>query len=66
MAELVRRLQVPRDWIERRIRNGTIAITRDAASGRFLFLDADATLARFEELKAGLVDHLDCLPPTDL
>jgi DNA invertase Pin-like site-specific DNA recombinase len=66
MAELVRRLQVPRDWIERRIRKGTIAITRDAASGRFLFPDTDATLARFEALKAGLVDHLDCLPPTDL
>ena len=32
MAELARRLQVSRDWLERRIRNGTIAIARDAAS----------------------------------
>ena len=32
MAELARRLQVSRDWIERRIRNGTITIARDAAS----------------------------------
>ena len=65
MAELARRLQVSRDWLERRIRNGTIAIARDAASGRFLFPDTDTTLARFEELKAGLVDHLDYLPSTD-
>ena len=40
-------------------------IARDAASGRVLFPDTDATLARFEALKAGLVDHLDCLPSTD-
>ena len=65
MAELARRLQVSRDWLERRIRNGTIATARDAASGRFLFPDTDTTLARFEELKAGLVDHLDYLPSTD-
>ena len=36
-----------------------------ALSGRFLFPDTDATLARFEELKAGLVDHLDHLPSAD-
>ena len=65
MAELARRLQVSRDWLERRIRNGTIAIARDAARGRFLFPDTDATLARFEELKAGLVNRLDYLPSTD-
>ena len=65
MAELARRLQVSRDWIERRVHNGTILITRDAVSGRILFPDTNATLARFEELKAGLVDRLDYLPPTD-
>jgi DNA invertase Pin-like site-specific DNA recombinase len=64
MAELARRLRVSRDWLERRVRNGTIAIARNAASGRFLFPDTDATLARFQELKAGLVDHLDYLPST--
>ena len=65
MAELARRLQVSRDWLERRVHNGTILISRDAVSGRFLFPDTDATLARFEELKAGLVDRLDYLPSTD-
>ncbi len=64
MAELARRLRVSRDWLERRIRNGTIAIARGAASGRLLFSDTDVTLAHFQELKAGLVDHLDYLPST--
>jgi DNA invertase Pin-like site-specific DNA recombinase len=65
MAELARRLEVSRDWIERRIRNGTITITRDAATRRFLFPDTDDTLARFTELKAGTVDRLDCTPSTN-
>jgi DNA invertase Pin-like site-specific DNA recombinase len=65
MAELARRLGVSRDWIERRIRNGTVGITRDAATGRFLFPDTDDTVARFSELKAGTVDHLDCSPSTN-
>lgn len=65
MAELARRLQVSRDWIERRIRNGIIIITRDAATHRFLFPDTDDILARFSALKAGTVDHLDCSPSTN-
>ena len=60
LAELARKLQVSRDWIERRIRNGSIAIVRDAETRRFLVPDTDETLARFEALKAGAVDHLDC------
>ena len=35
MAELARRVQVPRSWIERRIWNGTIAAARDAADKRY-------------------------------
>ena len=65
MAELARRLEVSRDWIERRIRNGTIAITRDAATHRFLFPDTDDTLDSFTKLKAGTVDRLDYTPSTD-
>ena len=37
-----------------------ISITRDPGTHRFLFPDTDATLAGFNELKAGMVDHLDC------
>jgi excisionase family DNA binding protein len=65
MAELARKLQVSRDWIERRIRNGKIAAVRDAETRRFLFPDTDDTLARFEALKSGAVDHLDCTPSTN-
>jgi hypothetical protein len=45
---------------QRRIRNGTISITSDAGTHRFLFPDTDATLAGLNDLKAGTVDHLDC------
>jgi DNA invertase Pin-like site-specific DNA recombinase len=65
MAELARRLQVSRDWIERRIRNGTISIVRDAATHRLLFPDTDDTLASFTELKAGAVDRIDCTQQTN-
>ena len=65
MAELARQLQVSSDWIERRIRNGTIVVARNAATRRFLFPDTDDILARFAELKAGMVNHLDCMPSAD-
>jgi hypothetical protein len=65
MAELARRLQVSRDWIERRIRNGTISLVRDAATHRLLFPDTDDTLASFTELKAGAVDRIDCTQQTN-
>jgi excisionase family DNA binding protein len=65
LAELARRLGVSRDWIERRIRNGKIAAVRDAETRRFLFPDTDDTLAKFEALKSGAVDHLDCTPSTN-
>jgi hypothetical protein len=65
MAELARRLHVSREWIERRIRNGMIIITRDAAARRFLFPDTDDTLDSFAKLKAGTVDRLDYTHSTD-
>src|SRR3954454_20988338 len=65
MAELARRLQVSRDWIERRIRTGTISIVRNAATHRLLFPDTDDTLVGFTELKAGAVDRIDCTQQTN-
>jgi len=65
MAELARRMQVSRDWIERRIPNGTISIVRDALTHRLLFPDTDDTLASFTELKAGAVDRIDCTQQTN-
>jgi DNA invertase Pin-like site-specific DNA recombinase len=59
IAELARQLQVSRHWIDRRIRDGTIAIDRDAATQRYLFPDTADTLAGFRGLKAGEVHRLD-------
>jgi hypothetical protein len=59
MAELARRVQVTRCWIERRIWNGTIAVARDAAAKRTLFPDTEETIAALQRLKSGQVDHLD-------
>jgi DNA invertase Pin-like site-specific DNA recombinase len=59
MAELARRLQVSRYWIERRIRGGTIIITRDAEAKRYLFPDTKATITALQQLKSGKTGHLD-------
>jgi DNA invertase Pin-like site-specific DNA recombinase len=59
MAELVRRLQVSRYWIEQRIRDGTIAIERDAEVQRYLFPDTKATITAFQQLKSGKTGHLE-------
>jgi hypothetical protein len=61
MAELATKLQVSRDWIERRIRNGKISIACDAETRRLLFPDTGDTLAKFEALKSGALDHLEYL-----
>jgi hypothetical protein len=65
MAELARRLQVSRYWIERRIRGGTIAIPRDAAAKRYLFPDTEATIAALRKLKSGKTDHRNLGPNTN-
>jgi hypothetical protein len=62
MAELARRLQVPRSWIERRIWNGTIVIDRDAAAKRYLFPDTEESIAGLRELKSDKLDHLSFAP----
>jgi hypothetical protein len=64
MAELIRRLQVSRYWIEQRIRNGTIAVLRDAEVQRYLFPDTKAAIAAFQKLKSGKTDHLEFAPRT--
>ncbi|MBV1798717.1 hypothetical protein [Siccirubricoccus sp. G192] len=62
MAELARRLQVSRCWIERRIWNGTIVIARDAAAKRYLFPDTEETIAALQTLKSGNADHPNFAP----
>jgi hypothetical protein len=58
IAEVARKLGVPRHWIHRHISNGTIAVARAPDTHRYLFPDTDDTIARFEELRAG---KLHCL-----
>ena len=58
MAELARRLQVDRCWLERRIHDGTIRITRDTEAKRYLFPDTEATIAALQQLKSGKTDHI--------
>ena len=53
MAEMAKRLQVSRSWIERRISNGTIVIARDAAAKRCLFPDTKESIATLQRLKSG-------------
>ena len=64
MAELARRVQVPRSWVERRIWNGTIVAARDAAAKRYLFPDTKEAIAALQRLKSGQVDYLDFAPNT--
>ena len=58
MAELARRLQVNRCWIERRIHDGTIRIIRDNEAKRYLFPDTEATIVALQQLKSGKTDHI--------
>jgi DNA invertase Pin-like site-specific DNA recombinase len=65
VVQLAERLQVARHWVYDRIHNGTIAMTRDAQTGCYLFPDTANTLARFEKLRAGDVDRLLFPQPAD-
>jgi DNA invertase Pin-like site-specific DNA recombinase len=62
MAEMAKRLQVSRSWIERRISSGTIVIARDAAAKRYLFPDTKESIAALQRLKSGKIDHLNLGP----
>jgi DNA invertase Pin-like site-specific DNA recombinase len=62
MAEMAKRLQVSRSWIERRISNGTIVIARDVAAKRYLFPDTKESIAALQRLKSGKIDHLNFEP----
>ena len=64
-AELAERLQVARCWIDRRIRNGTITISRDDTEKRFLFPDTPKTLAALQALKSGQSSHLEIVSHPD-
>lgn len=62
ITEVAKRLNVSREWIKRRIHNGTIAIQRDPYDKRYLFPDTPVTITALQGIKAGLRRHLVIAP----
>lgn len=62
VPQLAEVLGVPVHWFYLRINNGTIVLTRDAATGLYLFPDTAHTRHQVEKLKAGELQTL-CFDP---
>lgn len=58
IPQLARHLGVSPHWLYHRISNGSIRVTRDRASGLYLFPDGPDTLQGFADLKDGTVHQL--------
>jgi len=58
VSQLANALAVTPHWIYDRIHNGTIALTRDEATGLYLFPDRPDTLHQFRQLRDGQRDQL--------
>ena len=58
IPQLAEKLKMPRHWISDRIRNGTIAIKKDAVARCYLFPDNLQTLREFRQLLAGEISQL--------
>jgi DNA invertase Pin-like site-specific DNA recombinase len=58
VSQIAQQLQVPPHWIYDRINNGTIHVSKDAATELYLFPDRPSTLARFRKLRDGKVKDL--------
>jgi hypothetical protein len=58
VPQLAQALDLSRHWIYDRIHNGDIRVTRDTATGLYLFPDQPATLERFKQLKDGTLYNL--------
>lgn len=65
VTQLARELSVSPHWIHRRIRNGTIVVTRHPVTGHWYFPDADTTLVHLRKLKGGQTHRLDFDSLTD-
>lgn len=53
VPQIAQALSLTPHWIYDRITNGRIQVTKDRASGLYLFPDTDATLVRFRDLQTG-------------
>lgn len=58
LTQLAEKLKVPRHWISDRIRNGTIAVTKDAVKHCYLLPDKPDTLRQFRQLLTGEISQL--------
>jgi hypothetical protein len=58
VSQLAKALEVAPYWIYDRIHKDTIALTRDEATGLYLFPDRPDTLHQFQQLRAGQLDQL--------
>lgn len=56
--QLARRVQISASWIHVQIQRGTITVPMDETSGRFVFPDAPATLAKIRQLRNGRIREL--------
>src|SRR5919205_1018092 len=53
VPQLAKALAITPHWVYHQIKRGTITITRDAATGLYLFPDTPQTLEAFRQLQAG-------------
>ena len=53
MPQLAEALGVTPHWVYHQIKRGTVAITRDAVTGLYLFPDTPETLEAFRQLRMG-------------
>jgi hypothetical protein len=58
VPQLAQILNISKHWIDDRIHNGTIAISRDKNTGLYLFPDQPGTLEQFKQLKNGKLHNL--------
>jgi DNA invertase Pin-like site-specific DNA recombinase len=53
VPQLAQALAITPHWVYHQIKRGTVAITRDATTGLYLFPDAPETIEAFRQLRAG-------------
>ena len=58
VSQLSKALEIKPHWLYHQIKRGAVAITRDAATGLYLFPDAPETLDAFRQLQAGELTEL--------
>jgi hypothetical protein len=58
VPQLAKALAITPHWVYHQIKRGTVAISRDAATGLYLFPDRPETLEAFRQLRAGHLSEL--------